>query len=175
MVATEGRTAHRLLGEAVPEPPMNGTVTLYYATNEPPIREPMLMLNGTGTGLVNSVMVMSECSQDYAPAGQSLISVSVLGIPNRTDEELQQDVRTQLQEWYGSTVQTWRLLKIYRIPDALPDMAVGRLDPWQRPVRLRPGLYVCGDHRDQSSINGAMESGHRTAQAVAEDLAEKRC
>jgi hypothetical protein len=32
------------------------------------------------------------------------------------------------------------------------------------------GLYVCGDHRDNASLNGAMASGWRAAQAVAEDL-----
>jgi predicted NAD/FAD-dependent oxidoreductase len=44
------------------------------------------------------------------------------------------------------------------------------LDPWQRPVRLRAGLYVCGDHRDSASIDGALTSGRRVAEAVAEDL-----
>jgi hypothetical protein len=30
-------------------------------------------------------------------------------------------------------------------------------------------LNVCGDHRDTVSLNGAMASGWRAAQAVAED------
>jgi predicted NAD/FAD-dependent oxidoreductase len=33
---------------------------------------------------------------------------------------------------------------------------------------------VCGDHRDNASIDGAMTSGFRAAQAVMEDLTEKR-
>ena len=57
----------------------------------------------------------------------------------------------------------------------MPDQTAGKLDPWQRPVRLRPGLYVCGDHRDNASIDGAMISGFRAAQAVMEDLDAKRC
>ena len=172
VVATDGKTAHRLLGDAVPEPAMNGTVTLYYAAKEPPVREPILMLDGEGKGPANNVVAMSECSTEYAPAGQSLIAVSVIGVPDLVN--LDNLVRVQLGEWFGSVVKEWELVKTYRIPDALLDMSVGKLDPWQRPVRLRPGLYVCGDHRDQGSINGAMESGHRTAQVVAEDLAERR-
>jgi predicted NAD/FAD-dependent oxidoreductase len=31
-------------------------------------------------------------------------------------------------------------------------------------------LYVCGDHRDNASINGALESGRRAADAVLADL-----
>jgi predicted NAD/FAD-dependent oxidoreductase len=36
---------------------------------------------------------------------------------------------------------------------------------------VRPGLYVCGDHVDNASINGAMESGRRAAEAVLADRA----
>ena len=136
------------------------------------VREPILMLDGEGKGPANNIVVMSECSREYAPAGQALIAVSVVGIPDPNG--LDNAVRNQLVEWFGSVVKEWKLLKTYRIPNALPDMSVGKLDPWRRTVRLRPGLYVCGDHRDQGSINGAMESGHRTAQAVAEDLAKRR-
>lgn len=38
-----------------------------------------------------------------------------------------------------------------------------------RDVRVRQGLYVCGGHRDNASINGAMESGRRAADAVLAD------
>jgi predicted NAD/FAD-dependent oxidoreductase len=31
---------------------------------------------------------------------------------------------------------------------------------------LVDGVYVCGDHRDTSSIQGALVSGRRAAQAV---------
>ena len=53
---------------------------------------------------------------------------------------------------------------------APPAQPPGALDPPERPVRLRPGLYVCGDHRDNASINGALASGRRAADAVLEDL-----
>ena len=40
----------------------------------------------------------------------------------------------------------------------------------QRPVRTDDGVYVAGDHRDTSSIQGALVSGRRAAQAVCKDL-----
>jgi predicted NAD/FAD-dependent oxidoreductase len=64
-------------------------------------------------------------------------------------------------------VVAWRHLKTYHIHHAQPP---GTLEPPERPVRLRPGLYVCGDHRDNASINGALASGRRAAAAVLEDL-----
>jgi predicted NAD/FAD-dependent oxidoreductase len=33
-------------------------------------------------------------------------------------------------------------------------------------VRLASGLFVCGDHRDTASIQGALVSGRRAAEAV---------
>ena len=62
---------------------------------------------------------------------------------------------------------------MYRIRHALPSQPVGVLEPWERPVKLRAGLYVCGDHRDNASINGAMVSGRRAAEALAGDLASR--
>jgi hypothetical protein len=61
-------------------------------------------------------------------------------------------------------------LRTYRIRHALPDQTAPALDKPERPVRLDDGLYVCGDHRDNASIHGALASGWRTAQSVAEDL-----
>ena len=60
-------------------PRMNRVTCLYFAAPEPPVEGPWLVLNGEGRGLVNNVAVMSEVSRSYAPEGQSLVSVSVLG------------------------------------------------------------------------------------------------
>jgi len=174
VVATEGPAAAKLIGDEVPDQGSNGTVTLYYAATRPPVTEPILMLDGEGGGPVNNVVVMSNVSAAYAPPGQALIAAAVVGIPEDDSAELDRRARVQLGKWFGAQVTNWRLLREYRIPHALPDQTAGKLDPWQRPVRLRPGLYVCGDHRDNASIDGAMTSGFRAAQAVAEDLSAER-
>jgi hypothetical protein len=41
---------------------------------------------------------------------------------------------------------------------------------FRRPVRVLAGLYVCGDHRDTSTIQGALHSAHRAATAILKDL-----
>jgi predicted NAD/FAD-dependent oxidoreductase len=79
-------------------------------------------------------------------------------------------VRKQLASWYGQKAHGWRHLRTYRITHALPAQPAPALSVPERPVRIRPGLYVCGDHRDNASINGAMVSGKRAAGAVLEDL-----
>ena len=80
-------------------------------------------------------------------------------------------VIAQMKNWFGPVVGSWRYLRSYRIPHAQPQQYPGTLEPPQRPVRVRPGVYVCGDHRDNASIQGAMLSGRRAGEAVVADLA----
>jgi hypothetical protein len=102
----------------------------------------------------------------YAPPGAALISATILGIPPLDDDGLEAAAREQLRGWFGAQVDGWRRLAVYRIPFALPAQPPEVLARPQRPVRLRDGLFVCGDHRDTASIQGAMVSGRRAAAAV---------
>jgi phytoene dehydrogenase-like protein len=165
VVATEGDVASRLT-RRFSAPPARATTTVYYAAERTPVRGPYLVLNGEGVGRVNSVSVPSEVAPSYAANGQALISVSVIGLPGSDDAALDADVRTQLRRWFGTQVDGWRHLRTYRIAWALPDQAPPALEPVERPVRVEPGLFVAGDHRDTGSIHGALVSGRRAAEAV---------
>ncbi|MFO0810393.1 MAG: NAD(P)/FAD-dependent oxidoreductase [Gemmataceae bacterium] len=170
VVATDSTTATRLLGSAVKDPGWRAVTCLYFAADASPVGEPTLVLNADEPGPINNFAVMSDVAPSYAPAGQSLLSASVLGDPADDDATLEAKVREQLAAWYGPTAKHWRHLRTYRIKQALPDQTAPALDVPERPVKVADGLYVCGDHRDNASINGAMTSGWRTAQAVAEGL-----
>jgi len=102
---------------------------------------------------------------DYAPPGATLVATLVLGVPDDpvTAERL---VRGRLDRLYGTT--EWDHLRTYPITRALPTMPAPH--PLHRPVRLGPRRYVCGDHRATSSIQGALTSGRRAAQAILTDL-----
>jgi phytoene dehydrogenase-like protein len=168
VVAAEGPAAAHLVGEA--EPASRSVTCFYYAADESPIPSPMLLLNGDGAGPVNNFAVMTQVAPSYAPAGKHLISVSVLGIQQLTDMQLGGFIIAQMKNWFGDVARSWRFLKSYRIPHAQPQQYPGALEPPQRPVRIRPGVYVTGDHRDNASINGALGSGRRAAEAVLADL-----
>jgi phytoene dehydrogenase-like protein len=171
VVATDGPTASELLGGEPPAPGPVAARCLYFAADTAPVDEPVIVLDGDGEGPVNNLCVPSSVASGYAPPGAALVSAAVLdrpGLPKGPD--LEAAVLGQLADWFGSGVVAWRHLKTYHIPHAQPAQPPGALDPPERPVRLRPGLYVCGDHRDNASINGALASGRRTADAVLEDL-----
>ena len=171
VVATDGPTASELLGGEPPAPGSVAATCLYFAADRAPVDEPVIVLDGDGEGPVNNLCVPSAVAPTYAPPGAALISAAVVerpGLPRGQD--LEAAVLGQLADWFGSGVVAWRHLKTYVIPHAQPAQPPGALDPPERPVRLRPGLYVCGDHRDNASINGALASGRRAAEAVLEDL-----
>jgi glycine/D-amino acid oxidase-like deaminating enzyme len=140
----------------------NGVTCVYYDAPSSPIPGPWLVLNGEG-GPVNNLCVPSEVAPAYAPSGRALVSVTVLGA---ADPDLEA-VSRQLRGWFGSAAGEWRHIRTYRIPRALPAFPVGGFAG--QPVRLAPGLYACGDHREHPSLNGALASGRRAAEAVLAD------
>jgi phytoene dehydrogenase-like protein len=170
VVATEGPEATRLLPSLTPIASC-GTTCLYFVAEYDPIGAPVLALNGDGSGLINNLCVPSSIAPSYAPAGSSLISVSLLGNLDEDDRTIETGVRLQLKSWFGPKVDTWRILRIYRVRHALPSQAFPALAQPERPVRIEKGLYVCGDHRDTASIHGALVSGRRAAEAIVEDFA----
>jgi phytoene dehydrogenase-like protein len=177
VVATDGPAAARLL-PGLPDPGGVSTTALWFdAPVSPTGGRPLLVLEGDGLlgALVNNVAVLSDVAPGYAPAGRSLVNAS---LPAGRGDDLDDDaldhaVRAQLRGWFGPQVDAWRLLRVDRIAHAQPQQEPGTLDPPQRPVRRQDGLWVCGDHRDTASINGALASGRRTGIEVAVALRER--
>jgi hypothetical protein len=106
----------------------------------------------------------------YAPDGEALISVSILGVPQTDDETLLTAIRKECTEWFGAEVKDWRHLRTYRIEHALPDQTPPALSPPERPIVLTDNVFVIGDHRATASIQGALVLGRQTAEAIARRL-----
>ena len=166
VVATEGQEAGHLLGYSHNINSRSVSV-LYFVAKEPPLDEPILVINGGSRGPVNNVCVPNLVQPTYAPEGNWLVSASVLGWPTSDDKTLVNMVRSQLRRWYGLVALEWRLLRVYRILHALP---ITYPMEWQQPQRVSDGLYICGDHRATPSIQGAMESGRLAAEALLQEL-----
>jgi glycine/D-amino acid oxidase-like deaminating enzyme len=164
VVATDGDAAARLLPE-VTEPGWHSVTTWYFAAPAAPLRQPILLLDGADELLTNTA-VLSEVASGYAPAGAALVAASV---PERlAGSDVEQRLRVRLGELYGCSTSDWTTLARYAIPRALPVISPGR--PLRLPVRVGAGRYVCGDHRDTCSTQGALVSGRRAATAVLRDL-----
>ena len=166
VIATDGWAAARLLPAAVAQPRANGVSTVYHVADPFPEMSGMLLLDGDTSPVANSI-ALSVAAPEYAPAGRVLVSTSVVhnGHPIDADGE---EVRSTLAALHGTDTSRWEHLATYDLPNALPAMPAPH--PMRRPVRVAESLYVAGDHRDTSSLQGALVSGRRAATAVLADL-----
>ena len=164
VVATDGPAAHALLGARVPDPGSRAAACCWFATTRAPVGGRALVLDGDASGPVRNLAVMSEVAPSYAPAGRHLVAAAVPG-PDALDPGVTDTARAQLARWFGSYTSDWQHLRTDVIPHGQPAQA----PPFhpKRRVALGDGVFVCGDHRDTASIQGAMFSGERAAAAVA--------
>ncbi|MEE6263505.1 FAD-dependent oxidoreductase [Plantactinospora sonchi] len=164
LVATDPGTASALLPTLGPVR-MNQLTTYYHSTLEPPVDEPILLLDGDRGGLVANTVVPSLAVPMYAPAGRHLVATSVAG-PQAPPEPV---VRAELARLYGVPVDDWEHLTTVAVPAALPAAPPpqGRL---RKPVVVGEGLFVAGDHRASPSVQGALASGWRAAGVILRRL-----
>jgi len=166
VVATDWNGAGHLTGLAIPG--SRRALCLYFRANKAPIEEPVLVLNGEGSGPVNNLCVPSNVVAGYAPAGEALVSVTVLewqGSPI----DVKDAVQDQLAGWFGADVSRWDHLRTYQIEHALPSQLPPLPTVSDAAKPLSSGVFVCGDYRINGSINGALLSGRLVAEALVEE------
>jgi phytoene dehydrogenase-like protein len=144
-------------------PPQRSVVTHYHLAPEPPVGSPAIVLDGEASGPVANTVVLTNAAPSYAP-GRHLVSSSVV-----SGDASEPAVRAHLARLYGVDTARWEHVARYDVPAALPSQAPP-MGLFRKTVRLEAGLFVCGDHRDSASIQGALVSGRRAADAVLADL-----
>jgi predicted NAD/FAD-dependent oxidoreductase len=163
IVATEGPAAADLLG--LPPVRSRSASAVWFAAPTAPVADRRIVLDGTGRLPAANVAVMTNVAPGYSADGQALV---VAACPGADVPDVEPPVRAQLRDWWGPQVDTWTHLRTDHIAHAQPD-AAPPFHP-KRTVALGDGLFVCGDHRDTPSIQGALFSGRRCGEAVAASL-----
>lgn len=164
VVATEGPVAAQLLGlPAVASRPVAG---VWFVAPVAPVADRLILLDGARTGPALNVAVMSNVAPSYSPDGRALIVAACPTVDRAATEgvPLHRHVTDQLRGWFGAEVQDWEHLHTHVIAHGQPDSRPP-FSPKRRVV-VGDGVFVCGDHRDTPSIQGAMHSGRRCAAAV---------
>ncbi|MDO9379625.1 MAG: NAD(P)/FAD-dependent oxidoreductase [Nocardioidaceae bacterium] len=164
VVATAADEAGGLAGTATAA--TNALTTYYHHVDESPAEHPMLHVDADRSGPVINTAVMSDSAPSYCRSG-SLLATTVLGAHD--DPASEAAAREHAGRMYGTDASRWQHVATYAIPHALPSMTAPL--EMRKEQRVRPGLYVAGDHRDTASIQGALVSGARVADLVREDLA----
>jgi phytoene dehydrogenase-like protein len=169
VVATEGPETARLLGKPS-DIASRGETCLYFAAEKAPIDGPYLILNGEADSAINSVTVPSLVAETYAPAGQALISVVLIGNGIFNHGQTTSMVREELSGWFGPAVGNWRHLKTYRIEHALPAQPPPMPDPTNPASTVQQGICVCGEYGSVPGIQWALLSGRHAAQTILADI-----
>ncbi|MEE1928649.1 FAD-dependent oxidoreductase [Streptomyces sp. TRM 70351] len=174
LIATGARDAAALL-PGVRVPRYHPVTVLHHAADAaPPPADPALVLDGDRRGPVTHTAVASAVDPSRTPPGRTLVTSVVLGAnalapPGVLDEA----VRPQLGALYGVDARRWELLAVHHEPHAVPAMPAPH--DARRPVRVLTGLYLCGDHRDTGTPQGALRSALRAAEAVRRDFGVPAC
>jgi len=164
IVAAELPAARELV--SLPQRAARRAGAVYFAANRAPTDAKLVVLDGSGKGPVLNAAVLSNVAPSYAPAGQHLV---VAAMPEVVEGDLESMARDQMRTWWGSQVDEWRHVRTYRIDHA----GVEQRPPFspKRNLAIGNGVFVCGDHRDTGSLQGAMFSGRRCGELVAGALA----
>jgi phytoene dehydrogenase-like protein len=140
---------------------------IYFEANEAPTEKAVVILNASiKKKWVNNLTVMSNVSKAYAPKGKVLISVSCNGIPTVDDATLAENMKQELKQWYGEKVNSWKMLKAYRIEYALPTQESVRNEIAASEIKISDTLFICGDNLLNGSINATLKTGRLAAEAM---------
>lgn len=162
VLATGARAAAELL-PGLRVPAFHQVTVMHHATTTPLARDGSLLLDGDPDWPVAHTAVMSAVDPTRAPAGRSLVTTTVLGPPPPA-----RTVASRLARLYETATRDWELLAVHHTPEAVPAMPPPQDN--RRTVRVLAGLYVCGDHRDTNTVEGALRSARRAAAAVLRDF-----
>lgn len=150
-------------------PATRGLTTWWFRAPHPPRHGPFLSVDaarpgGGPAGPVWNAAVISEAAPSYAPPNQHLVqATTLLDRPDGLAEEAA--VRTDLERIYATSTHDWEVLAHHVVPHAVPTTPPPLVD--RSPQRLSERVFVCGDHRDTGSIQGALVSGDRAGRGVA--------
>ena len=157
IIATESPAAAKLFGNEIP--PSKSVSCVYFSAPEAPTRSRAILLNGENRGPGLNVAIMTNVSSSYSSTNDALIAVA---IPGRLVCDSTEPVVKQMKKWFGDMVDDWKHLKTFSIEHGQP--ALRPKDSFRKEIKISDGVFMCGDHRDTPSIQGAMVSGRRTAE-----------
>ncbi|WP_298400817.1 NAD(P)/FAD-dependent oxidoreductase [uncultured Chloroflexus sp.] len=175
VLATPAPETARLSGLPVPEGSL-GSSCVWLATRHPLYRGKKLLLNANDDAFVNTLAPMSAVAPGYAPAGWYLYAAAVIGVSDRDESTIVARAIVDLHRIFANeavattALANARILRVDRIPFAQFPQPPGIHPNLPDNRTSRPGLYLAGELTEASSINAAMLSGERCAEAIRADL-----
>lgn len=163
VLAVNIAAADKLLGIST-ERVFNATNCLYFSADFSPLNgKPFLTLNPNRKQLVHHICVPSDLATQYAPEGKTLISVTIRNAKGLSAQRQIEQVKRELGDWFGASVNAWRLLATYDLPQAVSLYSAGSHHVG---YHIDKGVYQCGDYTAYPSLNAAMKTGREVAEMI---------
>jgi hypothetical protein len=172
VVVATGATDAGVLLPGLRVPDFHPMTVLHHVIDEALPLPPSLVVDGDAArqGPVSHSWAASAVDPARARPGRTgLFTSVVLGAAAAQPlAALEEASRAQLATLHGVPARRWSLLAAHHDAQAVPAMPAPH--DMRRPVRVLAGLYVCGEHRDTSTAQGALVSGRRAAGELLRDF-----
>jgi protoporphyrinogen oxidase len=119
--------------------------------------------------IINNISNLSSVASSYAPEGESLLSVSIVGSPEERNDQLIETVSRDLAKLYNLNQGELKFINSYHIPKALPQLENPVMHHSKKQITYDHNIYLAGDYLLGGSLNGAMLSGRQAAMLVLEN------
>lgn len=140
-------------------------VNMYFALRRSFIAQPIMGLVPGENFYINNLHFPTDISTACSTTGKALLSVSIV-----KDVEISDDlpgiIANELQALSGINAEYFEHIHTYVINKALPIVAVPKNDLQTANFNLPNNIHLAGDHMVNASLNGAMVSGRRAAEAI---------
>jgi phytoene dehydrogenase-like protein len=167
-LATPAPEAARLSGRPTPEG-STSTVNLYFSGERPVWAGKKIALHANRGAFVRSAAMVTNVAPEQAPPGRHLLSATILGVPDLSDDEFFARGMADLRRMFAgdkdalSALSGYKPLKLYRIPYGQFAQPPGVYETLPGNDSGVPGLYFAAEFTAASSFNAAMRSGEKCA------------
>lgn len=141
--------------------------TLYFTTNQRVIQPKLIGLIPESDSIINNIFYPT-CLETLNTSSEELLSVTALDSQHLSESELVQRVTSELKAYCG--IEEISLLKVIRIPKALPNLANIQYQPEQVKTFHNDSVFLAGDQELNSSLNAAMISGEQAAMTIIKKI-----
>jgi protoporphyrinogen oxidase len=140
-------------------------INIYFSLEKSFVGKPIIGLIPDKDFLINNFVFLTDVSKAYSQNGKALLSVSITK-DVAVDENTIKLVQIELEALTGINASFFSPIKTYEINEALPqvDDLKYNLQPTQ--TKVHDHVYLAGDYLLYGSLNAAMLSGRRAAEAV---------
>ena len=136
---------------------------LYFEVNKHNIDPKFIGLIADNNTLVNNINISLN-------SNNKILSVTVVDDKGLSQPDLIEKLISELAS--HCSIRVGNLIKHFKIPKALPKISELKHDAPLDYFKIEKGLYRAGDYLLNPSLNAAMHSGERAAQAVINDFSK---